>query len=150
MFLRGVIFLKKNSKERPGWLNIVIPCLIGGVLYLVLSMLSANLVLTEKIPEEAAPIALCASAALAAFFAGLTVTGREERTWVSGALVGIVVALIVLLAKGICNQGAKWTIYTTISVSLCVLCSMVGSCIFHKSYKSKRKGKKRITVKYNG
>ena len=131
-------------------MKIVIPGQIGGLLYLVFSLLSADLILMEKIPEETASIALCASGALAAFLAGLFVTGGEEKTWLNGALVGGMIALVVLLAKGICDQGAKWTIYTTISVSLCVLCSMVGSCIFHKSYKSKRKRKKRITVKNNG
>ena len=130
-------------------MNILIPGLAGGILYLLFSLLSADLILMEKIPEETAPIALCASGALAAFLAGLFVTGGEEKTWINGALTGGMIALIVLLAKGICDQGAKWTIYTTITVSLCVLCSLASSCIFHKSYKSTRKRKKRITVKNN-
>ena len=150
MFLRGVIFLKKNSKERPGWMNIVIPGLAGGILYLAFSLLSADLILTEKIPEETGPIALCVSGTLAGFISGLLIKRREEKTWIDGVLAGAMIAMIVLLAKGVCDQDANWTIYTTITVSLCVLCSLAASCIFHKSNKTARKRKKRITARNNG
>lgn len=141
-----MIFLKRNRKEQPVWLRYVIALVVGFGFYLGLSLLTANLILNETVPEAIAPVGLCASAAIAAFASGLIAGSRGGHKPVQGLVVGAAIAIFVLIVKGICNQEAECTLYTTIAVTLCVVCGALSSCIFHKRNKKTSRRKKKNAV----
>lgn len=141
-----MIFLKRNKTEKPRWLRFIFACVLGLAIYLTLSLLTAKWILSGALPETTAQIALCVSAAIAAFASGaVAAAGRGERRALHGLLAGIAVAVFVLLIKGICNQNAEWTQYTAIAVASCVVCGTLSSCIFHKRNKKATRSRKRKT-----
>ncbi|MBQ9044768.1 MAG: hypothetical protein IJ112_02330 [Oscillospiraceae bacterium] len=136
--------MKRKGKTRPKWLRWVIGAAIGLAIYLLLSLLTADLILQEKLPEEAGNYGLCLSAALSGGAMG-AICGRGGNGVFSGLAAGGICAMMILLAKGICNTGAQWTVYTSAAVALCLISAMCFSCIFHKRNKSSTKRVKRKT-----
>ena len=137
--------MKRNRNVKSKWLQYALAAVAGIGLYLVLALVTANMILNETIPESSSGIGLCIAAGVGSFVSGLIASVGEEKRLLCGSLAGVAVAIGVLIAKGVCNQDAHWTLYTSIAVALCVICAMIGSCIFHKRNRKTTKRRKRKT-----
>lgn len=143
---RGVIYLKHTNTNTKMWARLIMAVLTGMVLYLLITMISARLVLSESLPETAGGQIQIGAVCIAAFTAGIIYGAKGEHRLIKGLAVGALFAIGILLIKGVCAQNAVWTAHTTLSVSVCLLFGSLGSCILHKrNRKTTKRARKKTT-----
>ena len=133
--------MSRKKSGSAAWRKWIVAGGAGTGLYLLLSLLSAYLILEEKLPAQWGSLYLCVCAAVGAFAAGFAVGGGAGKL-LRGAFAGAICAVTILCIKGACYADAIWTVYTTGMVASCLVFGSLGSCIIHK--KAKKATGKRI------
>lgn len=102
--------------------------------------------------NESLPDAYLTEYAGAALFLGATVSGAcipavGGRRLQNGLIAGGALAVILFLCKLLAEQENIFGIQTWISVVLCLVGGMTGSCIFHKRLQRNTRSKRRTKKK---
>lgn len=121
---------KKGSVRGMNW---ILPTFGLAVLVMAaFALLFAYLMQNGFVPITWSAMFQLGSLSIASLAAGKA-SGESGRR---GALIGAVLALIWCIWRAATKADALISIYTIAEILLCILCSWLGSCIFHK----KRKG----------
>ena len=131
------------------WVRLILAVAAGMILYLLLTLCTAHLILNASVPEAAAGHMQIGAVCIAAFVSGTVYGAAGGHRLVKGLAVGAIISIGILLAKGVCEQNAVWTVHTTLSVAASILFGTLGSCILHKRNKKTTKRVKRKTVRNN-
>ena len=130
-FRKGDFLLsKKGSTRGVNW--ILLPFGLAVLVMAAAALLFAYLMQNGFLPITWSTILQLSSLSFAALAAGKA-SGESGRR---GAMIGAVLALIWCIWRAATKAEVIFSIYTIAEILLCILCSWLGSCIFHK----KRKG----------
>ena len=94
----------------------------------VLTLMAAYLMKNGYISVSWGSASRLTTVGIAALVAGRLTDGTGKQ----GALAGVALALICAIWTACTNPNTFFTIDRVIELALCILCSWLGSCIFHK------------------
>ena len=116
---------KKKTKRSLG--STLLPAVPGVMVFALLTFLTAYGVQSGALPESLIP-----SASLAALAAGAIAIGAFSRGGRTGLVAGGVFAVLNLLIQLAISGSEGIGEHTLIGMVLCVACTFLFSCIFHK------------------
>lgn len=139
MFRKGGFSLKKSGNTPQGQ-RLLLSLLFAVTVIISFSVLMAYLMQCGIVPIAWGQFVTLISTSLGAIAAGAVSGGKGRK----GLLTGAVLAIAWCFWRLAANPVLLFRVNTLLEVGFCVLCSWIGSCIFHKNKKRNTKRNRRL------